>query len=94
MVRIIVALVALLAASSAQADWQYTRWGMTVEELLASGKGISTIDQQESGAATFVIDLARRAWERFNHVFSDGLPPISSDGICSSPLPAASKQTR
>ncbi len=48
MVRIIVALVALLAASSAQADWQYRRWGMTVEELLASGKGISTIDQQEA----------------------------------------------
>jgi hypothetical protein len=30
-------LLVLLFAGSAHADWQFTRWGMTVDEVLAAG---------------------------------------------------------
>ncbi|MQX45741.1 hypothetical protein [Sinorhizobium medicae] len=35
----IVTAVAVLFGSAAQADWQYTRWGMTVDEVLVASKG-------------------------------------------------------
>lgn len=34
--RLVVAALTLLAASPANADWQYTRWGMTVGEVKAA----------------------------------------------------------
>jgi len=35
----IIRLVTLLAASAAQADWQFTRWGMSPQELVELGGG-------------------------------------------------------
>src|SRR5436190_7068600 len=39
MVRTIALLSTLLMTSAAQANWQYTKWGMSPEELLALGNG-------------------------------------------------------
>lgn len=35
----LVTFVAFLACGSAQADWQYTKWGMSVEDVRAASKG-------------------------------------------------------
>lgn len=37
MIRIIAVVATLLAASAAQADWQYTKWGMSPNELEEMG---------------------------------------------------------
>lgn len=37
--RFAVSIALLFAAAPAHADWQYTRWGMTVNEVLAAGNG-------------------------------------------------------
>jgi hypothetical protein len=41
MIRFIicVSLAALSCASAARADWQYTRWGMTPEQVVAASRG-------------------------------------------------------
>ena len=39
MVRTIALLSTLLVTSAAQANWQYTKWGMSPKELLALGNG-------------------------------------------------------
>jgi hypothetical protein len=36
---IVLSFAALLIASSARADWQYTRWGMTPEQVVAASGG-------------------------------------------------------
>ncbi len=36
-------LAALLVASPALADWQYTRWGMTPEQVVAASRGKVTL---------------------------------------------------
>jgi hypothetical protein len=47
MVRTITALVALLAATAAQADWQYTKWGMSESELTAISPNIQPTTASE-----------------------------------------------
>lgn len=37
--RLVIAVAVLLAPACASADWQYTRWGMTKEEVAAASKG-------------------------------------------------------
>jgi hypothetical protein len=39
MLRPIIAFAILLAATTAHADWQFTRWGMSAEELETFGRG-------------------------------------------------------
>jgi hypothetical protein len=39
MLRTVTVLTALLINTVAYADWQYTRWGMTVEQVAAASKG-------------------------------------------------------
>lgn len=40
MIRASLAIAGLLAASApAAADWQYAKWGMTVDQLVAASKG-------------------------------------------------------
>ena len=34
-----ICLAAILAAPAARADWEYTRWGMTPEEVVAASRG-------------------------------------------------------
>jgi hypothetical protein len=67
MVRIIALLVILLVASAAQADWQYTKWGMSAAELEAFGQGnivkasassINPYNQGRSAGTTMAIDAA------------------------------------
>jgi len=41
--KIIAFVFVLLFANSAQADWQFTKWGMTVEEVLASNKQVTRL---------------------------------------------------
>jgi hypothetical protein len=48
MVKIIAALVALLTASSAQADWQFTKWGMSESELKSLSANIIQTTAAES----------------------------------------------
>ena len=38
----IVTAAAALFGSAAQADWQYTRWGMTMDEVVVASKGRAT----------------------------------------------------
>lgn len=40
-VRYTLASVTLFAAGAAHADWQYTRWGMSEQEVLAASKDVS-----------------------------------------------------
>src|SRR2546429_440658 len=71
MVRIITALVALLAASSAQADWQFTRWGMSPEavddglktsKLLNATYGPSDREERMGLNESYSGWIARRRW--------------------------------
>ncbi|TXN08921.1 hypothetical protein FV222_00170 [Methylobacterium sp. WL103] len=40
-VKTIWAVAACLLTMPAQADWQYTRWGMTVDEVVGASKGVA-----------------------------------------------------
>jgi hypothetical protein len=37
MLKTVIVLATLIAATAARADWQYTKWGMSPEELMAAG---------------------------------------------------------
>jgi hypothetical protein len=39
MLRYLAAALACVAASPAEADWQYTRWGMTPKQVVAASRG-------------------------------------------------------
>lgn len=43
MKHILWCLAALMIAPAAQADWQYTRWGMTPEQVVAASGGTSEL---------------------------------------------------
>jgi hypothetical protein len=40
--RLLLALILMAFATPAMADWQYTRWGMTVDEVVAASGGSAT----------------------------------------------------
>ena len=49
---ILIAGVACQLPTSALADWQYTRWGMSPKEVIAASKGAATettLDQRKGG---------------------------------------------
>lgn len=47
--KTVLVALALVVASPAHADWQYTRWGMTPEETVASSKGALVLSHGEAG---------------------------------------------
>jgi hypothetical protein len=52
---IVFALIAFAAAAPAQAHWQYTRWGMSPEEVLAARPGLTAgIDRENSVPGSLV----------------------------------------
>lgn len=44
-------VVALLIAAPAHADWQYSRWGMTPDQVIAASKGAARIPTAAEAAA-------------------------------------------
>ena len=45
--KIIVTLAAVLFAAPAAADWQYTRWGMTPQQVTAASRGVAKTNPAE-----------------------------------------------
>jgi hypothetical protein len=70
MVGTIAALVALLAASTAQADWQFTRRGMSPDELVDLGQGMIRASRGDStpngSGTTMAVDADRVLTSAYN----------------------------
>lgn len=63
---VIFALAAFAAAAPAQAHWQYTRWGMSPEEVLAARPGLTAgVDEDNSFVGSLVrVSGAHREGDR------------------------------
>lgn len=48
--RWIIAVLATWVAEPAQADWQYTKWGMTPDQVVAASKGTAELGSGEMSA--------------------------------------------
>jgi hypothetical protein len=70
MIRTIIALAALLAATAAHADWQFTQWGMSPEELVKLGQGNIVASRggntPNAGGTTMAVDADRVLASSYN----------------------------
>ena len=65
-----IAAIAALAPAKSRADWEYTRWGMTPEQVAAASKGTVTVEPE---AKRQVIPEVQRQSGADGTYSSDGL---------------------
>lgn len=53
----VITALGLAFAAPAKADWQYTRWGMSPQEVVAASKGASRLDRAPPGHEVFDASL-------------------------------------
>lgn len=71
--RYLLAPLALCVAMPAQADWEFTRWGMSPEEVVAASGPSAKIVAADPDTEIWDMDrLAVDAWERDGIVFEVG----------------------
>jgi len=83
---------------SADADWQYTRWGMTLEEVVAASGGAAQPHAKDPKKNTSKVDtLATAPYEaagfifRARFLFSRGEPKLARVDLEAPPAQAAGR---
>lgn len=69
MKRLVIAIgLLIIIATQAHADWEYTRWGMTPEQVVAASKGAAKIIPQDQQKSNDAMKLTTKV----EAIYSDG----------------------